>query len=421
MKIRILAFGSRGDVQPYVALGVGLQRAGYEVAVGTTADFQEFVESYGLVCIPAAADIHEFLTRSRKSTRSQAGGQRSSRAERMALFNKLLDETYRLAAGADVVIYSPAAVMAAPHVAEKMGVRSILAMLQPYVHPTGDFPVIMLPPLSSAGWYNRLTYGLFDRLLWAFMGRPVNKWRQSALDLPRAKGRPLANLRNAQTLTLYAWSPTVLPRPAEWSDEVQVTGYWFLDQAPGWEPDPALLAFLEAGPPPVYVGFGSMSSQNPEQTAQMVLESFRRAGVRGVIASGWAGMAADDLPDDVFLIEKAPHDWLFPRMAAVVHHGGAGTTAAGLRSGVPSIVVPTRGDQPFWGRRVHELGCGPAPIPRKKITADSLAAAMQVATSDPVMRTRAAEVGAQIRAEDGVGQAVWMIQGVLGRPAGRPY
>lgn len=408
MKIRLLAFGTRGDVQPYVALALGLQQAGYDVSVGTTADFQDFVESYRLSCIPAAADIHEFMTRSREGGRSS-----SSRAERMALFNKLLDETLRLAEGADVVIYSPAATMAAPHVVEKMGVRSVLAMLQPYVHPTGDFPVIMLPPLSSAGWYNRLTYGLFDRLMWAFMGRSVNKWRQSALGLPRAKGRPFANLRNAQTPTLYAWSPIVLSRPKEWSDEVQVTGYWFLEHEPQWKPDPKLTAFLEAGPPPVYVGFGSMSSQDPKQTAQTVMEAFRRAGVRGVIASGWAGMTIDDLPDNVLLIEKAPHDWLFPRMAAVAHHGGAGTTAAGLRSGVPSIVVPTRGDQPFWGRRVFDLGCGPAPIPRKKITADNLAAAMQQAVSNPTIRARAAEVGEQIRAEDGVGQAVQMIQAIL--------
>lgn len=408
MNIRLLALGTRGDVQPLVALGRGLQAAGYAVTVGTTADFQVFVESYGLACIPAEANIHEFMTR------SQANGQRSSRAERMALFNTLLNETVRLAEGADVVIYSPAAVMAAPHIVEKMAARAILAMLQPYVHPTGDFPVITLPTLSTAGWYNRLSYGLFDRLMWAFMGRPVNKWRQEKLGLPRVQGRPFANLRAARTPTLYGWSPTVLPRPEEWSDEVHVTGYWFLDQALDWTPPAELTAFLEAGPPPVYVGFGSMASQDPEQTAQMVLAAFKQAGVRGLIASGWAGMTADDLPDDVFLLEKAPHDWLFPRMAAVAHHGGAGTTAAGLRAGVPSIVVPTRGDQPFWGRRVHDLGCGPAPIPRKQLTADRLAYALRMAVTHDPMRARAAAVGEQIRAEDGVAAAVRIVQETLG-------
>ena len=170
--------------------------------------------------------------------------------------------------------------------------------------------------------------------------------------------------------------------------------------------------FLEAGSPPVYIGFGSMSSREPEATTRLVIEALRRVGQRAILLSGWGGLQKTDLPDMVFMGESLPHAWLFPRVAAVVHHGGAGTTAAGLRAGVPSITVPFFGDQPFWGRRIAELGVGPEPIPRRRLTVERLASAIQQAVGDDGMRLRAAKLGARIRAEDGIAGAVEIIRQV---------
>jgi sterol 3beta-glucosyltransferase len=198
----------------------------------------------------------------------------------------------------------------------------------------------------------------------------------------------------------------VVPRPSDWDQSAVVTGYWFLDAPAGWQPPPALVQFLQSGPPPVYVGFGSMFMEaGPEKTA-IVLKALRLAGQRAVLATGWGGLSPVDATDEVFVLEAAPHDWLFPQVAAVVHHGGAGTTGAGLRAGKPSVICPVVGDQPFWGRRVAALGAGPPPVPKATLTVERLADAIRRAVGDDGLRRRAAALGETIRAEDGLGRAV---------------
>jgi len=185
---------------------------------------------------------------------------------------------------------------------------------------------------------------------------------------------------------------------------------WFLGPPGDWTPPNSLTAFLEAGPRPVYVGFGSMSSRRPEETTELILQALAEAKQRAVLLSGWSGLRTANLPDTVFMLDSIPFSWLFPRVAAVIHHGGAGTTAAGLRAGVPSLVVPFFGDQFFWGRRVAALGVGPEPIPRKELTAERLARAIERALTDQSMRQRSADLGASIQAEDGVARAVAVVQ-----------
>jgi sterol 3beta-glucosyltransferase len=202
----------------------------------------------------------------------------------------------------------------------------------------------------------------------------------------------------------------VVPRPPDWKPWHSETGYWFAPPADDWSPPPELEAFLAAGPPPVSVGFGSMSGRDPARAARVVLEAVRLAGVRAVLVTGWGGLAAADLPPGVFTIDQAPYDWLFPRVAAVVHHGGAGTTAAGLRAGRPSILCPFIVDQFFWGRRVHELGAGPRPIPQKRLTSEALAGALREATTSAPIQAAAADLGRRLAAEDGVARAVALIE-----------
>jgi UDP:flavonoid glycosyltransferase YjiC (YdhE family) len=279
--------------------------------------------------------------------------------------------------------------------------------------PTRAFPAVGMPALPFGGDYNAFSYKLFENFSWTFLKGSINKWRQEKLGLPPyPHSGPFAPLRDPRTPTLYGFSPTVLPKPPDWGANVHVTGYWFLPET-DWQPPQPLADFLRAGPPPVYVGFGSLIDAKPEALVALVLAAVKQAGVRAVLAAGWGGLTASQVPAEVFLIDSAPHDWLFPRMAAVVHHGGAGTTGTGLRAGVPNVVVPFRGDQPFWARRVAALGAGPQPIPRGQLTAERLADALKLAVTDPALKARSAALGQAIQAEDGVGNAVRIIAEAL--------
>jgi sterol 3beta-glucosyltransferase len=271
------------------------------------------------------------------------------------------------------------------------------------------------------GRFNRLSHQLVGLSSAMFIGI-TNRFRTRVLDLPRQ--RRFANLLvrpdGSPVPIIYPYSPALLPVPTDFPSHVHVTGSWFLDSSNAWRPDPELQRFLETGPAPVYVGFGSMSGQQAAQRAQIVMDALAATGQRGVLARGWGGLAATDVPDTVQLIDAAPHDWLFPRMAAVVHHGGAGTTAAGLRAGKPTVVCPFLGDQPFWGNLVYARGVGPAPIPQRQLTARRLATAIDVAVRDAGIQQRTAALGAHIRAEDGVTNAVAIVERIVRQSGGVP-
>jgi len=224
---------------------------------------------------------------------------------------------------------------------------------------------------------------------------------------------PFEKLRKQCNPVLYGYSPLVIPKPPDWKEWTHVTGYWFLNRPSDWQPPSDLVDFLESGPPPVYIGFGSMTHRHPEQMTELVLKALKRTKQRGILQIGWGALSSRDLPDDVFKLDFIPFDWLFPKMAAVVHHGGAGTTSAGIRAGIPSIIVPFFADQFFWGQRVFRLGVGPQPIPQKHMSTERLSIAIDTAIKDTGMRARAANLGQRINAEDGVGQAVKILNHYL--------
>jgi sterol 3beta-glucosyltransferase len=290
---------------------------------------------------------------------------------------------------------------------EKLKIPLLQAHLFP-ITPTSAFPGVLFPRSFAqlGGHFNRFSYKLMRQVMWQGFRKADRLARQQVLDLPAAPF--FGPDRPTKLPILYGFSRSVIAPPADWLN-THLTGYWFLDAAPDWTPPIDLQQFLANGEPPVYIGFGSMGSRQPEATADLVLQALAQTGQRGILQSGWGGLQKADLPDRVFMVKSIPHAWLFPQIAAIVHHGGAGTTAAGLRSGVPSIIVPFFGDQPFWGQRVAELGVGPAPIPRKQLTVDRLAQAIQIAVTDRSMRQRAAELGAEIQAEDGVDNAVTIV------------
>jgi UDP:flavonoid glycosyltransferase YjiC (YdhE family) len=280
---------------------------------------------------------------------------------------------------------------------------------------TRAFPSFNMASLrfSLGGRYNLVTHKLAQRMLWNVMGGPMTTHLRTELGLRpwRSYGEMLAYARSIGAPWLYGFSTHVLPRPADWDETQHVTGYWFLDAPPGWSPDPDLLGFLDSGPPPVYVGFGSMSFMDPGGQTQLALRALELSGQRGVVLTSSDNLARQAAPPNVLVVDNVPHSWLFPRMAAVVHHGGAGTTGAGLRAGVPSVITPyAPNDQPAWAERVATLGVGLRLPGFKQLSAEKLAQAIDTAVNDAALRARAAALGEKIRAEDGVARAVEIIE-----------
>jgi UDP:flavonoid glycosyltransferase YjiC (YdhE family) len=256
---------------------------------------------------------------------------------------------------------------------------------------------------------NRWAGWLTLRLIWGLQAKPINRIRVGLGLPPHTASRYLDAV--AAIPAVHGISAHVSPRPDDWPDWVHMVGYWFHDaEVDGWAPPPALSAFLEAGETPIYVGFGSMTSRDPEATFRMVSEAAARTGQRAVVVSGWSGLRVEDVPPHVYLLDKVPHTWLFPRVKAVVHHGGAGTTGTGLRWGKPTFIIPHLGDQVYWGRRVAELGVGVKAINRVDLTLDKLTRGIERLTTSDEMLRRAEGLGQRIRAEDGVSAGVAAIE-----------
>jgi sterol 3beta-glucosyltransferase len=416
MRIAIIASGSRGDVQPYVALGKGLAQAGHAVRLVTHLDFETLVNAYGLEFWPVAGSVQDVAQSAEMRERLGKGNflavmrLMAKEAQRGALH--LAEAGLAACQGVDLMLAGLGGLFTGLALAEKLGIPLLQAYYIPFT-PTRAYPSFLLPrqPSWLGGSLNRLSHHLVRQIMWQSFRSADRLARKEVLGFPPAPFWGPYSADGAQCVPiLYGFSPSVIPPAPDWDDSIHVTGYWFLDAADDWTPPSALKEFLEAGPPPVYIGFGSMSSQKPEETTALLLQSLAQTQQRAIILSGWGGLHKADLPDSVLMVDSVPFSWLFPRVAAVVHHGGAGTTSAGLRAGVPSIVIPFFADQPFWGQRVAALGVGPEPIPRKKLKAERLAQAIHTAVTDQAMRQRAADLGAKIQAEDGIAHAVAVIQ-----------
>jgi UDP:flavonoid glycosyltransferase YjiC (YdhE family) len=411
MRISIIAPGSRGDVQPYVALGKGLKNAGHFVRIVTYQNFKSLIAPHGLDFWSVDIDIQSIVA-------SQAMRDGIARGNSIALMRQMVKEaqlqaTTFAAAGlaacqdADVILAGIGGVFIAAALAEKLNLPLLQAYVTPLT-PTREFPSPVAPNIPAP--LNRLSHHLAHQLMWQGFRFADSLARKMVLHLPPAPWMgSLASNRTRSLPTLHGFSPTLIPTPRDWDNNQRVTGFWFLDEDESWAPPPVLTDFLNSGSAPIYIGFGSMSNRDPKKTADIVIHAVQQTKQRAVIISGWGGLRSSHVPDSVFMTDSIPHSWLFPRVAAVVHHGGASTTAAGLRAGVPSIIVPFFGDQPFWGKRIADAGVGPKPIPRSKLTADNLARAIQQALTDRSMRERAKEMGNKIQKEDGITKAVEII------------
>lgn len=420
MHITIVTLGSRGDIQPYVPLALGLQAEGFKVRFASFNAFRGFVQEQGLDFFPISGDPRTTMTsqagqawlRSGRNVAATVNNMRRTLAgeDLTGSFNDVLEACR----GTNAIIYSFMGATAY-HAAEKLKVPSIFTLVQPFTRSRLT-PSMIAAELPLGGGYNLLTHRISEMLIWLIVQRMINRWRTESLDLPTLSWRgPFDHIYEQKMPYLYGFSPSVVARPADWPPWHHISGYWFLDRDPKWEPPDRLVHFLERGSKPISIGFGSMLGRETEKLLQVAVEAVQATGQRAVLLGGWADPEAIELPETIFKIESIPHDWLFPRVAAVVHHGGSGTTAAGLRAGVPSVVVPFFGDQPYWGRRVHALGVGPKPIQRKSLTVPKLVKALSAAIGDEAIRQNAAALGEQIRAEDGVGSAVGFLSEYLGK------
>ncbi|AKG21509.1 glycosyltransferase [Calothrix sp. 336/3] len=415
MRIAIIAMGSLGDVQPYIALGKGLKEAGYWVRLVTHENFAELVNSHGLEFCPVRGDIQSIAESKEMRELLEKGNflaitsYTAKQAQQAAI--DWANDGIVACEGMDLLIVGVGGLYLGLALAEKLHLPLLQAYVFPFT-PTKAFPSVLFPQSLSqfGGWFNYLSHHLTRQIMWQGFRTGDRLMRQQVLGLKAASfwGAYKSEILQQYPI-IYGFSPSVIPKPSDWRN-THVTGYWFLDSAPDWQPPSALMEFLESGSPPIYIGFGSMSSKNPQETTALVLEALEQTQQRAILLSGWGGLGTKNLPNTVFPIDSIPHSWLFPRVAAVVHHGGAGTTSAGLRAGIPTIIIPYFGDQGFWGERVTQLGVGVKPIPRKQLTARKLAEAIQQVLTDADMCQRAANLGARIQAEEGIIGVVAVIE-----------
>ncbi|RPA95108.1 UDP-Glycosyltransferase/glycogen phosphorylase [Choiromyces venosus 120613-1] len=428
LNILIQIIGSRGDVQPFIALGQVLKNEyKHRVRVATHPTFKEFVEENGLEFFSLSGDPSELMAFMVKNPGLMPGFDSLRNGDvtkrRKAMWDVLVGGWRACIEPGDGTSYSidPASSRAKPfvtdaiianppsfghiHCAEKLGVPLHLMFTMPW-SPTTAFPHPLANIQSSnaeGAVTNFLSYILVEMMTWQGLGDLVNKFRERRLGLDPistmwAPGM-VARLKVPHT---YCWSPSLIPKPLDWPQHISISGFYFLSLASSYTPPPDLANFLATGSPPVYIGFGSIVVDDPNALTDMIFAAVRKTGVRALVSKGWGGLGGDqlDVPPGVMMLGNCPHDWLFPRCSAVIHHGGAGTTAAGIRCGKPSVIVPFFGDQPFWGSMVAKAGAGPEPTPFKKLTADILAESISMAIS-PQTQERAEELGARIRDEKG--------------------
>ncbi|GAQ11806.1 sterol 3-beta-glucosyltransferase UGT80B1 [Aspergillus lentulus] len=435
LNIVIHVVGSRGDVQPFVALGMALKERGHRVRLATHLAFREFVQDHGLEFFNIGGDPAELMAFMVKNPgllpgikALRSGAIRRRRREMAAIFSGCWRSCFEMGDGtglhhvpedpwsetvdyqqqpfvADAIIANPPS-FAHISCAEKLGVPLILMFTMPWT-PTQAFPhplANVRPTRTKRSVANFASYAIVEMMLYEGLGDLINKFRKRELGLD-----PLDAIRGpgiAQKLRIpftYLWSPALLPKPVDWLTNVDICGFSMLPAPSSYTPPDDLIKFLQDGPPPIYVGFGSIVVDNPTKLTKIVFEAIVKTGQRALVNKGWGNIGAGEaeIPENVFMVGSCPHDWLFKHVSCVVHHGGAGTTAAGLALGRPTIIIPFFGDQPFWGSIVYRAGAGPAPIPYKQLNAEKLADAINKALG-PEMQEKAGEIGAKMRQENGV-------------------
>ncbi|HHY89125.1 MAG TPA: glycosyltransferase family 1 protein [Chloroflexi bacterium] len=401
MRILMPTIGTRGDLQPYVALALGLQARGHRPTLATHPLFRSLVESYCLDFAPIGPDID--LGREVAIIRGRSPNWVAGFLRVMRFTFSMLEQAYpdllALARQTDLMVVSHTA--AGSIEADALDLPRVSVTLMPQAIPAPD---------PQAPLWKRALGGLAGAGMGLVMTRPLNQIRQK-VGLP-----PMGQTGiTSPSLNLIPLSPLVSPPDPRWEPRHRVTGYWFAPAPESWTPPDDLARFLEAGPPPVVVSLGAMaiSGNDAREAAEVFVRAIQQAGVRAILQGWEEPLSTISLPESILPAGSIPHEWLLPRASAFIHHGGFGSTSAGLRAGIPSMAVPHIIDQFLWGNKLHELGVGPKPIPRGKLKVEPLAAALRELVDNPEMKARSAELGEAVRGENGVEAAVGLIEGVF--------
>ncbi|MFH1414875.1 MAG: glycosyltransferase [Elusimicrobiota bacterium] len=414
MKIAVIAVGSRGDVQPFIALALGLKKAGHEVTVGTNLVFRDLVSSYGLDFTRVRPDSPKDFLEGRVGRLFASGSPVLSFLAGYWFFKAfgpmlgdILDDCLDACRGRDMVVNS--LVSPGYQAALLLDMPCVMAGLWPASH-TRDYPHPIVT-FSFGGWFNRMTYTVTEGLMWTIFKRYTDKWtkKHGSRRLSLKKG-VFSDIRKKGYPWIFGFSNEVLPKPSDWADNLHVTGYWYLGEPDGWEPPLELEEFIKSGSPPVYMGFGSMVCLEKEKLVEAFVEALEITGRRGVLFSGWSGLGEKPLPDNIYRTGPVPHIWLFPKMAAVIHHGGSQTTAASMQAGIPQLIIPFLADQFSWGRYVQKTRIGPEPIPKSRLNGRNLAEAVRTMLTDEEMRRNTKEMAERLSLENGVKKAVSIIE-----------
>ena len=414
LRITCLTIGSRGDVQPYIALCKGLLAEGHKPKIATHTEFGPWIEGHGIEFVSIGGDPAELMRICVENGMFTYSFLREATSKFRGWIDELLESAWAACQDSDILIESPSA-MAGIHIAEALGIPYFRAFTMPWTRTRAYPHAFAVPEHKYGGAYNYLSYVMFENVFWKGISGQVNKWRKRDLGLGSTG---LERMQQNKVPFLYNYSPHVVPPPLDYSDWVRVTGYWFLDEENTYTPPAALSEFIKKARSDnkklVYIGFGSIVVADPAALTRTVVEAVLKADVRCILSKGWSDRLGDPqaqkidvaLPSEIFQIKAAPHDWLFKQIDAAVHHGGAGTTGASLRAGVPTITKPFFGDQFFFGSRLEDLGVG---ICLKRINVSVLARALWEAVHSERMIVKARLLGEQIRAENGVQTAIQAI------------
>lgn len=409
MKITMITIGSTGDVRPYMLLGRELKRRGHDVTVAAFAPFAEMIEAAGLSFFPISGDVVDLMEHLMKPGAVGMSYLREAEKAISKVAPLLLKDLMKAGEGADALIcnffgttfYS---------VAEKYRIPCVQTHFFP-MDPNPDMPISSAPFPNLGRWWNRLSYRIGYLLISVLEKRYLTDWRREhGLSLRKMHSKPDYTCNGHRIPAIYATSQLLMPRPANWDEHIYISGFWWEDSASDFTPDQSLLDFLAGGDKPIYIGFGSMVSGDMAETFRTVHAAVEQAGIRAIIATGWSGEAQPGSTERIFYADYVPHDWLFSQVSAAVHHGGAGTTASSLRAGLPTLIVPFGGDQPFWGARVAAAGCGPKPLPRDGMTAEALAERLKDLSSNALYREKAAAMGRAMREEHGLERAADIVE-----------
>jgi len=410
MKITMLTLGSLGDVRPCVLLGKELKARGHEIRIAAFDSFEKLIREAGLDFYPLSGDVLKVMSNIMKPGVNGVHFLRQVEKSLKDVAPALLDDLLCSCQGAEAMICTFFGSMFYS-IAEKYDIPCIQIQYSP-VDPSEAMPISSAPGQHLGKAWNLTTYKLGYLLIGALEKRYLTQWRlDNGMSVRKPKTRPDYSVNGHTIPVIYAASPLVMPRGKQWDEHIHMSGFWWEDDPAPYTPPDDLVEFLSSGETPIYIGFGSMVSGNMSKTFALMLKAVRASRVRAVISLGWAAKQMNLKSNKrVYFTDYVPHDWLFPRVSAVVHHGGAGTTAAGLKAGKPTLVIPFGGDQPFWGTRGYAIGCGPKPIRRDGLTVQKLTKALIALTTRGSYRIAAEELGTRLRMEQGTQRAADLVE-----------